>query len=45
VVYRMENKRRNQLMEGQTVQDDTADLFEAFSDLTDKENMTFRYKL
>ena len=45
VVYTAANKKRDRLQEGQVSQDDTRDLFEAFSDFTDLENKKMRYKL
>ena len=45
VVYTVANKRRERLEDGQVSQDETRDLIEAFSDLTDLENKKMRYKL
>lgn len=45
VIYHVANKRRDQLGEGQISQDDTRDLIDAFSDLTDLENKKMRYKM
>ncbi|KAI1622124.1 major facilitator superfamily domain-containing protein [Exophiala viscosa] len=45
VVYTSANKRRDQMQEGQVSQDETRDLLDAFSDLTDLENKKMRYKL
>jgi ACS family allantoate permease-like MFS transporter len=44
-VYKRENKRRDQLAEGKVSEDETEDLRDAFSDLTDWENKRMRYKL
>ena len=45
IVYTVANKRRDQLAEGQVSLDETEDLMDAFSDLTDLENKRMRYKL
>lgn len=45
VVYTAANKKRDQLAEGQVSEDETKDLIDAFSDLTDLENKKLRYKL
>lgn len=45
VIYTAANKKRDQLQEGQVSQDETRDLLDAFSDLTDLENKKMRYKL
>lgn len=45
VVYTRANKRRDGTSEGQVSEDETKDLIDAFSDLTDLENKKFRYKL
>jgi ACS family allantoate permease-like MFS transporter len=44
-VYLTANKKRDQLTEGQLNADETRDLVDAFSDLTDGDNKKFRYKL
>lgn len=44
-VYRTANKRRDNLPEGQISEDETRDLIDAFSDLTDLENKKIRYKM
>lgn len=43
--YTAENARRNKSEDGFTSNDDNSDLLEAFSDMTDKENLKLRYKL
>lgn len=44
-VYTAANKKRNSSDGGQVSEDDTKDLIDSFSDLTDLENKKFRYKL
>jgi len=43
VIYTVANRKRDKLEEGQVSQDDTADLIDAFSDLTDLQNKKMRY--
>ncbi|GAM91251.1 hypothetical protein ANO11243_092980 [Dothideomycetidae sp. 11243] len=45
VLYRAENAKRNRLDEGEVSLDQTVDLIDSFSDLTDKQNKKMRYKL
>lgn len=47
IVYRSANAKRDKLGagEGQVSADETTDLIEAFSDLTDLENKKMRYKM
>jgi len=45
VVYRRANAARDRDQDGQGSEDDTWDLLNAFSNLTDKENKRMRYKL
>ncbi|KIW05789.1 uncharacterized protein PV09_03000 [Verruconis gallopava] len=45
VIYFIENKKRDRLEEGKVSSDETRDLIDAFSDLTDLENKKLRYKL
>jgi len=45
VVYRRVNTARDRDQDGVGPEDDTGDLLNAFSDLTDKENKRMRYKL
>jgi ACS family allantoate permease-like MFS transporter len=45
VVYTRENKKRGLLAEGQEIEDETEDMRDGFSDLTDVENKRMRYKL
>jgi ACS family allantoate permease-like MFS transporter len=45
IVYTVENKKRDKLEEGQICPDETRDMIDAFSDMTDGENKRMRYKL
>ena len=45
VMYARSNKQRDESQEGQVAEDETDDLIDAFSDLTDRENKKMRYKL
>ncbi|TPX10390.1 uncharacterized protein E0L32_008609 [Thyridium curvatum] len=45
MIYTVENRRRDKLDEGRACQDETRELIDAFSDLTDGENKKLRYKL